>query len=58
MNSFRLSFFRIFELRLLLTPFGSLVWEYPSSYGGTLAYRDFYVFGIRVARWSSPALLR
>lgn len=46
----RWSFYtRIIAFRYLLTPFGTISWSYRSD-DGALTYRDYYIFGIRIAR--------
>jgi len=39
--------------RYLLTPFGTITRTHTvvaNAIGGTLTYRDYYIFGIRIAR--------
>lgn len=44
------SFFRIIAFRYLLTPFGTITRMYWPDGSTEMTYRDYYIFGIRIAR--------
>ena len=48
-----LSFWRIFALRYLLTPFGTIHRTFHID-GYQVSYSDYYVFGIRIVRLHQP----
>jgi len=41
---------RVIAFRYLLTPFGTITRLYTPTHNASLTYRDYYIFGIRIAR--------